>query len=47
MDEKQSVELADIVYVNSGNFHSYSKRQFEVVGSILDKKIKLYQQTGK
>lgn len=47
VDEKQSVELADIVYVNSGNFHSYSKRQFEVVGSILDKKIQLYQQTGK
>lgn len=46
-DEKQTMELADIVYVNSGNFHSYSKRQFEVVGSMLDKKIKLYQQTGK
>lgn len=47
MSDGTSIGIAESVSMTIGSFRAHADRTFEVVGSKLDKKIKLYQQTGK
>ena len=47
MSDSAAIGIAESVPMTIGAFRAHADRTFEVVGSKLDKKIKLYQQTGK